>query len=55
VGFHIDRGAVLNDYILLRRGGYYIDVETLARIVSRDIKVKSRVTVKRFIEKDLEL
>jgi hypothetical protein len=53
VGFRVDRGAVLNDYILLRGGGYYIDVGTSARIVSGDIKVKSGV-IKRFVEKGLE-
>jgi hypothetical protein len=54
VGFRVDREAVLNDYILLRGGGYYIDVGTSARIVSGDIKVKSGGAIKRFVENGLE-
>jgi hypothetical protein len=54
VGFRVDRKAVLNDCILFRGGGYYIDVGTSARIVSGEIKVKSRDAIKRFVENGLE-
>jgi hypothetical protein len=50
----VDREAVLNDYILLRGGGYYIDVGTSARIVSGEITVKSGDVIKRFVERGLE-
>jgi hypothetical protein len=54
VGFRVDREAVLNDWILLRGGGYYIDVGTSARIASGDINVKSGDRIKRFVENGLE-
>jgi hypothetical protein len=45
---------VLNDWIFLRGGGYYIDVGTSKRIASGEIKVKSGVPIKRFVESGLE-
>ncbi|KAH7410904.1 hypothetical protein BKA64DRAFT_367558 [Cadophora sp. MPI-SDFR-AT-0126] len=54
VGFHVDREKPLNDGVVLRLGGYYIDVGTSARIAKRDIKVKSRDPIKRFVENGLE-
>ena len=54
VGFHVDRDAVLNDWILLRGGGYYIDVGTSKRIASGEIKIKSGVRIKKFVETGLE-
>jgi len=54
VGFRVDRDANLNDWILFRGGGYYIDVGTSARIVSGEIKVKSGDRIKRFVENGLE-
>ena len=55
VGFRLDREAVLNDYIFLRGGGYYIDVGTSARIANGEIKVKSGAKIRRFIGNGLEL
>lgn len=54
-GFRVARNAVLSDWIYLRGGGYYIDVGTSARIVSGEIKVKSGVPIKRFVQKGLEM
>jgi hypothetical protein len=54
MGFRVDREAVLNDSILLRGGGYYIDVGTSKKIASGEIKVKSRVVIKQFVEIGLE-
>ena len=54
-GFRVARNAVLSDWIYLRGGGYYIDVGTSARIVSGEIKVKSDVPIKRFVQKGLEM
>jgi len=55
VGFNVDREAVLNDCVVLRRGGYYVEIGTSARIAAGDIKVKSRDPIKRFVEHGLEL
>jgi hypothetical protein len=54
VGFRVERDAVLNDWILLRGGGYYIDVGTSKRIASGEIKIKSGVQIKKFVERGLE-
>ncbi|TVY71356.1 putative indole-3-pyruvate monooxygenase [Lachnellula suecica] len=54
VGFRVDRDAVLNDWIFLRGGGYYIDVGTSKRIASGEIKVKSGDSIKQFTEDGLE-
>lgn len=54
VGFRVDRKAVLNDWVVLRGGGYYIDVGTSARIVNGEIKVKSGDKIKRFVENGLQ-
>lgn len=54
VGFRVDRKAVLNDWVLLRGGGYYIDVGTSAHIANGDIKVKSGDNIKRFVENGLQ-
>lgn len=53
VGFRVDREAVMNDWIFLRGGGYYIDVGTSARIANGDIKVKSGDKIKTFVENGL--
>jgi hypothetical protein len=50
----VDRKAILNDCIIFRGGGYYIDVGTSARIVNGEIKVKSGDAIKRFVENGLE-
>jgi hypothetical protein len=52
-GFRVDRDAVLTDWILLRGGGYYIDVGTSKRIADGDIKVKSGAKIERFTKKGL--
>jgi flavin-dependent dehydrogenase len=52
-GFKVDRKAVLTDLLLLRGGGYYIDVGTSKRIADGDIKVKSGVKIEKFSEKGL--
>lgn len=52
-GFRVDRDAVLTDLLLLRGGGYYIDVGTSKRIADGDIKVISGVDIERFTEKGL--
>jgi hypothetical protein len=54
VGFRVDREAALNDWIVLRGGGYYIDVGTSARIAKGDIKIKSGDKIKQFVEDGLE-
>lgn len=54
VGFRVDREAALEDWIVLRGGGYYIDVGTSARIANGEIKVKSGDNIKKFIEDGLE-
>ncbi|PVH87542.1 FAD/NAD(P)-binding domain-containing protein [Cadophora sp. DSE1049] len=54
VGFYVDRERPLNDGVILRLGGYYIDVGTSARVAKGDIKVKSRDPIKRFVENGLE-
>jgi hypothetical protein len=54
VGFLVDRDASLNDLLLFRGGGYYIDVGTSARIANREIKVKSGDAIKNFVETGLE-
>ena len=54
VGFHVDRDRPLNDGVILRLGGYYIDVGTSARVAKGDIKVKSRDPIKRFVKTGLE-
>jgi hypothetical protein len=53
-GFRVDTEAVLNDCILFRGGGYYIDVSTSAKVISGEIKVKSGDAIKRFVENGLE-
>lgn len=53
-GFRVDREAALDDWIVLRGGGYYIDVGTSARIANGEIKVKSGDKMKRFVEDGLE-
>ena len=53
-GFRVDREAVLVDLVLLRGGGYYIDVGTSARIANGEIKVKSGDKIRRFVENGLE-
>jgi hypothetical protein len=52
-GFKVDRDAVLTDLLLLRGGGYYIDVGTSKRIADGDIKVKSGVMISKFTENGL--
>ncbi|KAK0119930.1 hypothetical protein ONS95_011355 [Cadophora gregata] len=54
VGFYVDREKPLNDGVVLRLGGYYIDVGTSARVAKGDIKVKSRDPIKRFVPHGLE-
>lgn len=54
VGFLVDREAVLNDWIILRGGGYYVDVGTSAHIANGEIKVKSNDPIKCFVENGLE-
>ncbi|KAL5329774.1 hypothetical protein ACEPPN_003292 [Leptodophora sp. 'Broadleaf-Isolate-01'] len=54
VGFHVNRDMPLNDGVVLRLGGYYIDVGTSARVAKGDIKVKSRDPIKRFVVNGLE-
>lgn len=52
-GFQVDRDAVLTDLLLLRGGGYYIDVGTSKRIADGEINVKSGIKIKRFTDKGL--
>jgi cation diffusion facilitator CzcD-associated flavoprotein CzcO len=54
VGFRVNRQAVLVDWVILRGGGYYIDVGTSKRIADGEIKVKSGVPIRRFTETGLE-
>jgi len=53
-GFKVDREAVLSDWVLLRGGGYYIDVGTSKRIADGEIQVKSGVKIEEFTEKGLK-
>lgn len=53
-GFKVDRKAVLTDLLLLRGGGYYIDVGTSKRIADGEIKVKSGVRIQKFTKKGLK-
>ena len=52
-GFRVDRDAVLSDLLLLRGGGYYIDVGTSKRIADGDIKIKSGIKISGFTDKGL--
>ncbi|KAH7354847.1 hypothetical protein BKA65DRAFT_497134 [Rhexocercosporidium sp. MPI-PUGE-AT-0058] len=54
VGFRLNRDMPLVDGVVLRLGGYYIDVGTSARVAKGDIKVKSQDPIKRFVETGLE-
>jgi len=54
VGFRVDREAALEDWIILRGGGYYIDVGTSARIAAGEIKVKSGDKIERFVADGLK-
>jgi flavin-dependent dehydrogenase len=54
-GFRVDREAVLTDWLLIRGGGYYIDVGTSKRIADGDIKIKSGPKIVRFNESGLVL
>lgn len=46
VGFRVDRKTPMFDNILMRYGGYYIDVGASTHIARGDIKVKSGVPIK---------
>lgn len=54
VGFRVDRVTPMMDNILIRYGGYYIDVGTSSRIANGEIKVKSGVPIKGFIPEGVE-
>ncbi|KAG0646447.1 Flavin-containing monooxygenase [Hyphodiscus hymeniophilus] len=54
VGFRVDREVVLTDSILLRGGGYYVDVGTSKHIAEGDIKIKSGVKIERFTQNGLK-
>jgi hypothetical protein len=47
-GFRVDRVTPMMDNILIRYGGYYIDIGTSSRIASGEIKVKSGVPIDGF-------
>ena len=53
-GFAVDRSTPLMDNIFSRFGGYYIDVGASAHIVRGEIKVKSGVLVKQYVEEGVE-
>ncbi|KUJ17433.1 FAD/NAD(P)-binding domain-containing protein [Mollisia scopiformis] len=54
VGFRVDRSIVLNDWIILRGGGYYIDIGTSSLIAAGAIAVRSGDPIKRFLPHGLE-
>ncbi|EXJ60082.1 hypothetical protein A1O7_04232 [Cladophialophora yegresii CBS 114405] len=47
-GFRVDRTTPLMDNILMRYGGYYVDIGASAHIVRGEIKVKSGVPITNF-------
>ena len=53
-GFNVDREPVLVDLVLVRGGGYYVDVGTSKFIADGDIKVKSGIKIENFTEKGLK-
>lgn len=54
MGFRVDRTTPLMDNILMRYGGYYIDIGASAHIVRGEIKVKSGVPISNFTPEGLK-
>ncbi|KIW11309.1 hypothetical protein PV08_10609 [Exophiala spinifera] len=52
-GFRVDRTTPLMDNIMMRYGGYYIDIGASAHIVRGEIKVKSGVPIAAFTPEGL--
>lgn len=52
-GFRVDRTTPLMDNIMMRYGGYYIDIGASAHIVRGEIKVKSGVPITTFTPEGL--
>lgn len=52
-GFRVDRTTPLMDNIMMRYGGYYIDIGASAHIVRGEIKVKSGVPITTFTSEGL--
>ena len=48
VGFRVDRTTPLMDNILMRYGGYYVDIGASAHVARGEIKVKSGIPISNF-------